>query len=132
MMGDPTPPASADCPANARIPAQNSNLPEMQGVGRGVTLFGLFFSPQATVGEQIKVVWRITGDGDLSMVATGPGGKTLRPVWGPELHSGSSYHRPGDEWGTGWTFPSTGCWTIQASRKTGSAKIGIRVATVTG
>ena len=39
------------------------------------------------------------------MVATGPGGRTLRPVWGPEPHSGSSYHRPGDEWGTGWTFP---------------------------
>jgi hypothetical protein len=127
-MGDPTPPAKADCPASARIPAQNSNLPEMQGVGRGVTLFGLFFSPQATVGEQIKVVWRVTGDGELSMVATGPGGKTLRPVWGPELHSGSSYHRPGDEWGTGWTFPSRGCWIIEANRKTGSAKIGIRVA----
>jgi hypothetical protein len=127
-MGDPTPPPSAACPASIRIPAQNSSLPEMQGVGRGATLFGLFFSPEATTGQQIKVVWRMTGDGDLSMVATGPGGRTLRPVWGPEPHSASSYHRPGDEWGTGWTFPAKGCWTIEATRRTGSAKIGLRVA----
>ena len=127
-MGDPTPPASAVCPASAQLPAQNGSLPEMQGVGRGATLFGLFFSARATAGEQIKVAWRMTGVGDLSMVATGPGGRTLRPVWGPEPHSGSSYHRPGDEWGTGWTFPTGGCWTIQAKRKSATAKIVLRVA----
>ena len=127
-MGDPTPPPSDSCPATAKLPAQQNNMPEMQGVGDGVTLFGLFSSAQATVGEQIKVVWRMTGDGDLSMVATGPKGKTLHPVWGPEPHDSSSYHRPGDEWGTGWTFPDQGCWTIQATRKTGSAKLAIRVA----
>jgi hypothetical protein len=128
QVGDPTPPASSTCPDSARIPARNSNLPELQGVGRGATLFGLFFSPEATAGQQIKVVWRMTGDGDLSMVATGPGGRTLRPAWGPESHSASSYLRPGDEWGTGWTFPAKGCWTIAATRKTGSAKIALRVA----
>ena len=129
QMGDPTPPASAVCPATAKLPAHANDLPEMQGVGQGATLFGLFFGAQAVAGQQIKVVWRMTGDGDLSMVATGPGGRTLRPVWGPEQHSASSYHRPGDEWGTGWTFPEAGCWTIQATRKTaGTAKIGIRVA----
>jgi hypothetical protein len=128
QVGDPTPPASAACPENARFPARNSNLPEMQGIGRGATLFGLFFSPEATAGQQIKVVWRMTGNGDLSMTATGPGGKTLRPVWGPEAHSASTYLRPGDEWGTGWTFPAKGCWTIEATRTTGSAKIVLRVA----
>jgi hypothetical protein len=129
QMGDPTPPASAACPATAELPAHANEMPEMQGVGQGATLFGLFFSAQAVAGQQIKVVWRMTGDGDLSMVATGPGGKTLRPVWGPEQHSTSSYHRPGDEWGTGWTFPEAGCWTIRATRKAaGSAKIAIRVA----
>jgi hypothetical protein len=128
QMGDPTPAASLSCPATSKIPSWGSNLPEMQGVGHGVTLFGLFFSPQATAGQQIKVVWRMTGDGDLSMVATGPRGKTLHPVWGPEPHSASSYYRPGDEWGTGWTFPEAGCWTIQATRKTGSARIALRVA----
>jgi hypothetical protein len=129
QMGDPTPPASMTCPASAKLPAQANDLPEMQGVGRGVTLFGLFFGSQVVAGQPIKVVWRMTGDGNLSMVATGPGGKTLRPLWGPEPHSSSSYYRPGDEWGTGWTFPSAGCWTIQATRKlTGSAKIAIRVA----
>jgi hypothetical protein len=127
QMGDPTPPPSDACPASAKLPAQQNNMPEMQGVGRDATLFGLFFSPQATVGQQIKVVFRMTGAGNLSIVATGPGGRTLHPVWGPEQHSASTYLRPGDEWGTGWTFPATGCWTIQATRTTGSAKIAIRV-----
>jgi hypothetical protein len=128
QMDDPTPPASSDCPASAEFPAYQNNLPEMQGVGHDATLFGLFFSPRAVAGQPIKVVWRMTGDGDLAMRATGPGGRKLRPAWGSEAHSASSYHRPGDEWGTGWTFPSAGCWTIEATRRTGTATIAIRVA----
>jgi hypothetical protein len=128
QANDPTPPASTVCPATAKLPAINNDLPEMQGVGRGVTLFALFFGPEAVAGQQIKVVWRMTGTGDLSIVAVGPDRRTVRPVWGPEEHISSSYHRPGDEWGTGWTFPSAGCWTIQARRPQGSATLAIRVA----
>jgi hypothetical protein len=29
QIDDPTPPATADCPAGARIPSQNGTLPEM-------------------------------------------------------------------------------------------------------
>jgi hypothetical protein len=100
----------------------------MQGVGRGVTLYGLFFSPEAVVDQEIKVAWRMTGQGDLSMVATGPGGRTVHPAWGPEQHTGSDYDRPGAEWGTGWNFPVAGCWTIDATRTVGSASIVLRVA----
>jgi hypothetical protein len=53
QIDDPTPPATADCPAGARIPSQNGTLPETQGVGRGATLFGPFFSGQATIGLRV-------------------------------------------------------------------------------
>jgi hypothetical protein len=125
---DPTPPASDTCPESASLPARNSDLPEMQGVGHGATLFGLFFGTEVVAGQQIKVVWRMTGEGDLRMVAIGPGGRKVRPQWGPDMHEASSYHRPGDEWGTGWTFPMAGCWLIEANRRPASARIAIRVA----
>src|SRR5690349_6740945 len=83
QAADPTPPASDACPVTASLPASNSALPEMQGVGQGATLFGLFFAPRVEAGEQIKVVWPMTGDGPLQMVASGSGGTRLRPQWGP-------------------------------------------------
>lgn len=77
--------------------------------------------------QEIKVVWRMTGSGDLSINATGPDGKVLKPEWGPESHGSSNWDRPGDEWGTGWVFPSAGCWTINATRTNGSGYLVLRV-----
>jgi hypothetical protein len=71
------------------------------------------FIPQ---DEEIKIVWRVTGEGDVSVQALGPDGSTLPPVWGPEGHIGSNWDRPGDEWGTGWVFPEPGCWSIEVER----------------
>jgi hypothetical protein len=102
----------------------------MQGVG--TSLFALFFladNAPITAGQEVKIVWRMTGAGDLTINATGDKGARTRPTWGPEAHGGSSYDRPGDEWGTGWVFPSAGCWTIHATRATtGAATMAIRVA----
>lgn len=100
----------------------------MEGIGERAALWALFFSPTVQTGKEIKVVWRMTGGGDLTMSASGPGGQTLRPAWGPEAHDGSSWNKPGDEWGTGWVFPKAGCWTFRANRKTGSGTLTIRVA----
>jgi hypothetical protein len=118
-------PPSATCPASAELGA---GLPERQGMGQGVTLWGLFFAPKAVAGKEIKIVWRMTGAGDLAMTASGPDGATTKPTWGPEMHSGSDFHRPGDEWGTGWVFPSAGCWTVAAKRDSGTAHMILRVA----
>src|ERR1700760_1040438 len=97
-------PASA-CPASATIPAPAGNV-EMQGVGTGGTsLFALFFvaaDAPVTRGQEVKIVWRMTGAGDLTIDAVEDGGATTKPTWGPEAHGGSSYQRPGEEWGTGW------------------------------
>jgi hypothetical protein len=116
------------CPTSATIDAGNLGIPARQGTGVGVTFWALFFSASVTAGQEVKVVWRMTGSGDLTMNATGENGTTIKPAWGPEIHNGSSFQRPGDEWGTGWVFPTAGCWTVNATRTTGRAQMIIRVA----
>lgn len=90
-----------------------------------LALFVLAADAPITKSQEVKIVWRMTGAGD----AVGDRGVTTRPTWGPEAHGGSSYHRPGDEWGTGWVFPSAGCWTVHATRaQAGEATLELRVA----
>jgi hypothetical protein len=117
----------ATCPASAEL-GTGGGLPERQGVGQGATLWALFFAPKAVAGQEIKIAWRMTGTGDLAIAAAGPHGAAAKPSWGPEVHEGSSFQRPGDEWGTGWVFPSAGCWTVNATRTQGQAQLVIRVA----
>ncbi|MFF4190906.1 hypothetical protein [Nonomuraea sp. NPDC001831] len=78
--------------------------------------------------ETIKIVWRMTGDGPLTVRASLPDGTAARLAWGPEEHSGSSWHRPGDEWGTGLVFPKPGCWKIELSRAHGKGHLWLPVA----
>jgi hypothetical protein len=93
----------------------------------GVSLWALFFADLKR-GQEIKIVWRMTGAGDLSMRATGPGGAMTTPVWGPESHGGSTWRKPGDEWGTGWVFPAAGCWVVHATRsQSGTADLALRI-----
>ncbi|MBX6356667.1 MAG: hypothetical protein IRZ05_12525 [Micromonosporaceae bacterium] len=106
-------PAASAAPAPCHSMA--GTVDEAQGTGREATLWALFFNPLRP-NTEIKVVWRMTGAGDLSMRATGPGGASVTPVWGPEPHLDSTWHKPGDEWGTGWVFPAAGCWTVHATR----------------
>ncbi|MFY1673195.1 hypothetical protein ACN27G_25050 [Plantactinospora sp. WMMB334] len=98
--------------------------PEVQGVANaGNSFWGLLFprgGPELRAGRDEKIVWRMTGSGSFGIRATGPGGANLGPVWGPVEHGGSSWTRPGDEWGTGWNFPTAGCWTLRANRSGGA------------
>ncbi|MBY8870613.1 hypothetical protein K7640_02005 [Micromonospora sp. PLK6-60] len=119
----------AGCPATARLPEPGGSL-ERQGSGDGATLWALFFprTPVLSPGTEVKVAWRMTGSGDLAISATGPDGTTVAPAWGPESHGASSWQRPGQEWGTGWSFPTAGCWTITARRGDVSGALVVRVA----
>ncbi|MEV4757386.1 hypothetical protein AB0J86_20025 [Micromonospora sp. NPDC049559] len=124
----PDGPASPDaCPPGDRFPPPSATgVSELAGTSPDATLWALFFPTEGgrmRAGAELKVVWRMTGTGDLTMTASGPGGATVRPVWGPEPHDGSSWHRPGDEWGTGWSFPTPGCWTVRAVRTGGATGI---------
>jgi hypothetical protein len=122
-----TPAAAATCPASANLLPEGGGLAERQGVGQGATLWALFFAPKAVARQEIKIAWRMTGSGDFTMSAAGPRGAAAKPSWGPEAHGGSSFERPGQEWGTGWVFPTAGCWTVNATRTQGTAQLVIRV-----
>ena len=132
-------PQSAPC-----VPATTATQPligpEAQAVsGDQLETWALFFTTpdmpdmppggEIRIGEskQIKIVWRVTGSGSFTIDAVGPDGTTIEPDWGPEIHAGSSWQRPGEEWGTGWTFPSLGCWRFQVQRGDSSATLDVEV-----
>lgn len=100
----------------------------MQGTARDAELWGLLFAQVPFKrGKEVKLVWRMTGEGPLKAAATLPDGTTAKLAWGPEEHDGSSWHRPGDEWGTGFVFPKAGCWKITLTRTTGSGYVHLPV-----
>jgi len=91
---------------------------EVMGTAPGGSLYGLLFAgepPSVVAGQEIKIVWRMTGTGAFAASAHS-GDADARLTFGPEAHSGSNYVRPGDEWGTGWIFPTAGCWDVHLSR----------------
>ena len=102
---------------------------EVQGTGQGATLYGLVMTVSGAVraGEEVKIVWRMTGSGPLHLSSVSPDGTSRSPVWGPEPHGSSNYHRPGDEWGVGYQFPTPGCWHLRAERSVGSADVWLQV-----
>ena len=80
-------------------------------------LAGLVVGPwPLRAANEVKIVWRMTGTGDVSANATGPNGENATLTLGPEPHGWSTYDRPGEEWGKGWRFPAAGCWHLHLSR----------------
>ena len=70
----------------------------------------------------------MTGTGPLRVILTAPDGSLQPLVFGPEPHAaGSTYHRPGDEWGTGFRFAVSGCWHIRLTRDDTSGDVWLNV-----
>ena len=46
----------------------------------------------------------------------------------PEAHGASNYHRPGDEWGTGFRFGMSGCWHVHLTRDDTAGDVWLNVA----
>ncbi len=91
-------------------------MPQVQGKAPGGELWALIFNgwPMRAL-QKNKIVWRMTGEGQLHLVAYGPGGRVVQPTdFIP--HGGSNWQRPGDEWGSTFTFPVPGCWDVHATR----------------
>jgi hypothetical protein len=59
---------------------------------------------------------RMTGGGQLSVHLIRPDGSEQPLAWGPDPHGGSSFDRPGDEWGIGFSPDEAGCWQIAFER----------------
>jgi len=123
-----TGPTAAVCPATPSFgPNGNDGAP---GSGTGMTVYVMLFPTTRVLrhGDELKIAWRITGTGSPVFSASSQGAATITPSWGPEAHGGSNWNAPGDEYGTGWVFPSAGCWTIQVRRDAGaSGQVALRV-----
>lgn len=109
------------CRPPSPITETSSGL-EIKATSRGGTVWALLEGPAVTrtrpptivAGRPVKVIWRATGSGDLAVVAVDEEGLTLTST--PQAHTGSTWIRPGDEWGSGFTFPHGGCWELLATR----------------
>ena len=96
--------------------------------GRG-SFWALFFGRvPPPVDKEIKVVWRMTGSGPFTFLASDADGKALATVWGPEAHGGSNWNHPGGEVGTGFRFPHGGCWNIHVARTDAAGDLWLEVA----
>jgi hypothetical protein len=105
---------------------------EIEGTpSEGISLWGLTFGLPMVSGRQVKIVWRMTGTGPLAVKLVGPDGATRSLAWGPEYHLSSSYHRPGQEWGTGFAFDRPGCWRIELSRTIGRGEVYLQILPTT-
>jgi len=106
---------------------------EAQGTPTGgvTSAFGLFqgADPESLRADSspIKLVVRLDGEGDLRAILRSHTGDERALDWGPEAHVSSNYVRPGDEWGTGFSFETPGCWELLLERDNGSASFWLEV-----
>jgi len=105
------------------------NFPEVEGRSDQQELWALVFRNPAPfeINEAIKIVWRMTGSGTFNIAARHSDGTMIDPIWGPEEHGGSTWDRPGDEWGTGFRFPKAGCWRITVTRGNATGEVDFLV-----
>jgi hypothetical protein len=91
----------------------------LYGTAEGGTVWAWFMAAYPpTAGTEDKTVWRLDGPdafGQPAFALRGPAGQSGRLTFGPEEHGGSSWDRPGHEFGTGLLFPAGGCWDVHVT-----------------
>jgi hypothetical protein len=106
------------CATPTRFGAEGATN-ELHGSSTGAELWGLALGPGSIPphpGDELKIVWHMTGTGPLRVVFSGPDGRRHALIFGPEPHASSTYDRPGEEWGTGFRFTAAGCWHVRLIR----------------
>lgn len=108
----------ADCQPASPAASLPDGAAEIQGAAEG---------PHATVwakvqdgtpvslGEDVRIIWRIPGASQLRLVALGPGGEQVEPTLVAPT-SAPAWERPGDAWASTFRLPSAGCWRVNAQR----------------
>lgn len=110
-------------------PPSPFNGGEFRGTPSGdVELYGLSFARRIPIraGDEVKIVWRMTGVGGLDARSISPSGQPVA-LTSVEEHRGSNYNRPGDEWGTGYLFSEPGCWHLTFERSRSHADVWLQV-----
>jgi hypothetical protein len=111
---------------------RGAGFPEVEGSSNDVRLWGLIMADgpdnPLRVNEQVKIVWRITGAGELRLTSIAPDRGTHPLQWGPDAHLSSTYQRPGEEWGAGYLFTQPSCWQLHAVRGDATADVWLNIA----
>jgi hypothetical protein len=79
-----------------------------------------------SIQQEVKIVWRMTGNDDLQVTGLGPGRTRISAKW-ITYHTSSNWNRPGAEWGTGFVFPQAGCWDLHATRGSSAGDVWVLV-----
>ncbi len=128
-FGKQAPGLRGSCTTPAAFGADGS-VKEIRGTSSTGEVWGLALGPGQVpprAGVRLKIVWRMTGHGSLRVAATRPVGDQQPLAFGPEPHEGSSFDRPGDEWGVGVRFPIAGCYHIRLTRTGTSGDVWLMV-----
>lgn len=129
----PTPTISATAsskPATASPPELVTGAPghEVRAESTNLETWALLWEPSPwKPGQEVKIVWRSTGTGDFRVVAVGPRSQEVPPIAGPTQHFGSTWDRPGDEWGTFFQLEEPGEWLLRVQRGSATASLPITV-----
>ena len=124
----PSPPVGFSAPlasACAALPAQTP-LAEV----KGSRLWALVFGPVPIKARtDTKIVWRMGGSGTFDIGAKTTNGTSAELTFGPELHTSSDWNISNtDQWGTGFIFPTAGCWRVHASRGAATGDVYLLIA----
>jgi hypothetical protein len=110
------PPESTFAPPGALGCAPPSPANAVTGEILGTNgLWALVGTLDVVAGRQTKIILKLGGSGDPTFVALAPDRTRVMPDE-MQPHAASTWLRPGDEWGSGWTFPQPGCWDLHAER----------------
>jgi hypothetical protein len=124
VAAGPTAQAGADCAHTPTLrPLEPFRVPTTNGRVTGLPFAAL----PTTAGTEVKIVWRITGDGVPTVRALRPDGSAGPLTFGPSLHAGSNFAAPGDEWGTGFRFDVPGCWLLDLRRGPLEGRLAVAV-----
>jgi len=120
-------PGSTGCNPPSPVGAAGETLATSSG---DAVAWGLLWEqPPLPVEREIKMVFRLTGEGDFQAVARHEDGTEIAPSWGPNDHGqGSNYARAGNEWGMAFTFPRPGCWNLHLTRGSDTAEVWLIVS----
>lgn len=119
------------CRPPTRLRAAPNAFPEVHGTSSRGQLWGLVMVQQPLpirVGEDVKIVWRMTGRGSIRLTSRSPRRQLVPLVFGPAVHPTSTYTRPGDEWGAGYRFSQPGCWQLHAQRLDAAGDVWLSVS----
>jgi hypothetical protein len=88
----------------------------LEARSHGSDAWALFFGLPIHAAIEEKIAWRMPGTGQFVVFARDAQGRKINPSTAPVKHLSSKWDHPGEEWGSGVTFPHAGCWTLVASR----------------